>query len=192
MIEGEETLQQLHKEYGDIPPFGHGPDQQKIHNRGNQYVRDDFPLVDFLTSCRFEYDDENEGANTAADSADHVPITDTDVAEHHANSDIGLGDIDQIDTNVDTAEVDEAKKYVDSNNEIHGAPHDLKFKMEDTATAADSTTQTGASANATNNQQLHETMFRVVVVAFFAFFALYCYLLYAENYKTMSSTGKMH
>ena len=52
VVEGQATLDALYKEYGDIPPFGHGPDQQKIHNRGNDYVRADFPHTDFLLSCR--------------------------------------------------------------------------------------------------------------------------------------------
>lgn len=51
VIEGQHTLDSLYKEYGDIPPFGHGPDQQKIHNKGNGYVRENFPEVDFIQSC---------------------------------------------------------------------------------------------------------------------------------------------
>ena len=52
VVEGQSTLDNLYKEYGDIPPFGKGPDQQKIHNRGNKYVRDEFPKTDFLLSCK--------------------------------------------------------------------------------------------------------------------------------------------
>lgn len=51
-MEGQATLDSLYKGYGDIPPFGNGVDQQKIHNRGNAYVRQDFPKTDFLTSCK--------------------------------------------------------------------------------------------------------------------------------------------
>lgn len=51
VIEGQTTLDALYKGYGDIPPFGKGPDQQKIHNRGNQYLRDEFPFVDYIYSC---------------------------------------------------------------------------------------------------------------------------------------------
>ncbi len=51
VIEGYETLDSLYKGYGDIPPFGKGPDQQKIHNRGNSYIKENFPLTDFITSC---------------------------------------------------------------------------------------------------------------------------------------------
>lgn len=51
MIEGQSTLDNLYKGYGDIPPFGNGPDQQKIHNQGNAYVRNNFPLTDFIHTC---------------------------------------------------------------------------------------------------------------------------------------------
>lgn len=51
VVEGQSTLDSLYKEYGDIPPFGKGPDQQKIHNRGNTYVREEFPETDFILSC---------------------------------------------------------------------------------------------------------------------------------------------
>lgn len=51
VTEGYDTLDALYKGYGDIPPFGKGPDQQKIHNRGNAYLRENFPLVDYILSC---------------------------------------------------------------------------------------------------------------------------------------------
>jgi peptidyl-prolyl cis-trans isomerase A (cyclophilin A) len=51
VTEGQATLDALYKEYGDIPPFGKGPDQQKIQNRGNAYVHENFPLIDYLQSC---------------------------------------------------------------------------------------------------------------------------------------------
>jgi hypothetical protein len=33
VIEGHETIDKLYKGYGDIPPFGPGPDQGKLHNQ---------------------------------------------------------------------------------------------------------------------------------------------------------------
>lgn len=45
-------MDKLYKGYGDIPPFGKGPDQQKLHNRGNSYIKESFPLTDFITSCK--------------------------------------------------------------------------------------------------------------------------------------------
>jgi hypothetical protein len=51
VIEGQSTLNALYKGYGDIPPFGNGPDQQEIHRQGNGYVRSLFPQTDFIHSC---------------------------------------------------------------------------------------------------------------------------------------------
>lgn len=51
VIEGGDTLDALYKGYGDIPPFGKGPNQGKIHNQGNAYIKREFPLIDFINSC---------------------------------------------------------------------------------------------------------------------------------------------
>ena len=53
MIEGQETLDNLYKGYGDMSPFGQGPDQSRIFEEGNQYVRRFFPKIDFLNTCYF-------------------------------------------------------------------------------------------------------------------------------------------
>ena len=54
VVEGQNTLDMLYKDYGDIPPFGNGPDQHEIHRLGNQYIYDNFPLTDFLLHCRIK------------------------------------------------------------------------------------------------------------------------------------------
>ncbi|KAJ1427672.1 cyclophilin-like domain-containing protein [Ochromonadaceae sp. CCMP2298] len=51
VVEGAGTLKKLYKSYGDIPPFGNGPDQQEIHLQGNAYIRTLFPQTDFLIEC---------------------------------------------------------------------------------------------------------------------------------------------
>jgi peptidyl-prolyl cis-trans isomerase A (cyclophilin A) len=51
VVDGQSTLDELYKGYGDISPFGSGPDQQEIYAQGNQYIRDNFPLIDFINSC---------------------------------------------------------------------------------------------------------------------------------------------
>jgi cyclophilin family peptidyl-prolyl cis-trans isomerase len=69
VTEGQATLDALYKGYGDIPPFGKGPDQQKIHNRGNQYLRENFPKVDYILSCEVVH--SNIIQQTAFDPAAH-------------------------------------------------------------------------------------------------------------------------
>lgn len=49
---GEQVLKDLYKGYGDIPPFGTGPDQQLIHREGNAYIHRLYPKTDFIQSCR--------------------------------------------------------------------------------------------------------------------------------------------
>lgn len=51
VIEGQSTLDSLYKGYGDIPPFGNGPDQTELHIQGNAYIRNLFPNIDFIHSC---------------------------------------------------------------------------------------------------------------------------------------------
>lgn len=71
VIEGQGALDNFYKGYGDIPPFGKGPDQQKIHNRGNQYIRDNFPLTDFILGCRVledEVSNQEEAIDPATDA----------------------------------------------------------------------------------------------------------------------------
>jgi cyclophilin family peptidyl-prolyl cis-trans isomerase len=44
-------LNSFYKGYGDQSPWGSGPDQGRIHQEGNTYLRRDFPLLDFIHSC---------------------------------------------------------------------------------------------------------------------------------------------
>lgn len=49
---GGDVVDAWYKGYGDMPPWGKGPDQGKLHNRGNSYIRSEFPLIDFIQSCK--------------------------------------------------------------------------------------------------------------------------------------------
>jgi hypothetical protein len=69
VIEGQSTLNALYKDYGDIPPFGSGPDQQEIHRQGNGYVRSLFPQTDFIHSCHLVDPAAPAAEDAAGDSA---------------------------------------------------------------------------------------------------------------------------
>lgn len=56
VVEGIETLQALYTGYGDIPPFGEGPDQREIYNQGNAYIHNLFPDIDFIHVCSTQED----------------------------------------------------------------------------------------------------------------------------------------
>lgn len=67
VIEGMETIRNLNSEYGDMPPWGHGPEQQKIRQGGKAYIEQEFPNLDSFIHCRVERGYEKEGTNERAD-----------------------------------------------------------------------------------------------------------------------------
>lgn len=69
IVEGQETLDALHKGNGEIPPWGRGPDQQKIFERGNNYIRSHYPRTDFILSCSLVAEDGGEGHSVGEMSA---------------------------------------------------------------------------------------------------------------------------
>ena len=60
-------MEKLYKGYGDMPPFGSGPDQQEIHREGNRYIRRLFPRIDFINSCHIV--EPNAYENTQIDNS---------------------------------------------------------------------------------------------------------------------------
>jgi hypothetical protein len=100
VIEGQDTLDNLYKGYGDMPPFGEGPDQSEIFRQGNAYVRSLYPKIDFLNTCslidlepeeqemhqdRSEFepeDDDNEKVKEQGDVVNHFEAeAETEVSE---------------------------------------------------------------------------------------------------------------
>ncbi|CAM9101951.1 unnamed protein product, partial [Ectocarpus fasciculatus] len=52
IVDGFEVMDHLYKGYGDIPPYGEGPDQQKIQMPGGElYLKENYPDLDYLMSC---------------------------------------------------------------------------------------------------------------------------------------------
>lgn len=48
VVEGMEVVDSLYAEYGDGPPSGQGPDQSSIASRGNAYLKNTFPDLDYI------------------------------------------------------------------------------------------------------------------------------------------------
>jgi peptidyl-prolyl cis-trans isomerase A (cyclophilin A) len=48
VISGMEVVDKLYAEYGDAPPDGHGPDQNRIQREGEAYLEKAFPLLDTI------------------------------------------------------------------------------------------------------------------------------------------------
>jgi hypothetical protein len=51
VVQGIEHVKNFYSEYGDMPPWGNGPEQQKIHNHGNKYMEDNFPKMSKFFTC---------------------------------------------------------------------------------------------------------------------------------------------
>lgn len=51
VIEGMDVVKSFYAGYGEMKPFGKGPDQGKIATQGNDYLRSEFPLLDYILSC---------------------------------------------------------------------------------------------------------------------------------------------
>lgn len=47
---GLNHVHSFYSKYGDMPPWGNGPVQQKIHN-GPQYIENNFPEMDQIIHC---------------------------------------------------------------------------------------------------------------------------------------------
>ncbi len=52
VVEGMDVVDQLHSGYGDAPPRGTGPGQGQIGARGNAYLAENFPDLDYVVSAR--------------------------------------------------------------------------------------------------------------------------------------------
>jgi peptidyl-prolyl cis-trans isomerase A (cyclophilin A) len=52
VISGMETVEKLYAEYGEGPPRGKGPDQDKIEAEGDAYLAREFPKLDKILSAR--------------------------------------------------------------------------------------------------------------------------------------------
>lgn len=54
VVEGMEVVDALYRGYGDGPPVGAGPSQQRILRSGNAYLNRDFPRLSFVATVGFD------------------------------------------------------------------------------------------------------------------------------------------
>ena len=60
VVKGENVLSQWYTGYGEIKGFNeHGVDQQILYERGNVYLQEFFPDLDYIISCKLEKEDAN-------------------------------------------------------------------------------------------------------------------------------------
>jgi peptidyl-prolyl cis-trans isomerase A (cyclophilin A) len=51
VVSGMDVVDKLHSGYGDGPPQGRGPSQQRIATEGNAYLAKEFPQLDYIKSA---------------------------------------------------------------------------------------------------------------------------------------------
>lgn len=51
VVEGMDVVDGLYKGYGEGAPRGRGPDQQRVQQEGNTYLKADFPQLDYVNSA---------------------------------------------------------------------------------------------------------------------------------------------
>jgi peptidyl-prolyl cis-trans isomerase A (cyclophilin A) len=49
VVEGMESVKELYSGYGEGEPSGNGPGQGKVFGRGNEYLKAEFPELDYIT-----------------------------------------------------------------------------------------------------------------------------------------------
>lgn len=54
VVEGMEVVEALYSGYGDGAPRGSGPSQATIQSEGNEYLKRDFPKLDYIKSASIE------------------------------------------------------------------------------------------------------------------------------------------
>ncbi len=60
VTEGMDVVDKINGEYGDGPPSGSGPNQERIQNEGNAYLKKDFPNLDYIRSAALVSADHNQ------------------------------------------------------------------------------------------------------------------------------------
>ena len=54
VVEGMDVVHSFHGGYGEGAPRGNGPSQGEIQRRGNEYLREEFPELDYIRDARIE------------------------------------------------------------------------------------------------------------------------------------------
>lgn len=60
VVRGMDTLLNLNHEYGDMPPWGKGPEQHKIRSGGLEYIEKNFPHLDKFLTCHVIHHEESK------------------------------------------------------------------------------------------------------------------------------------
>lgn len=84
VIEGMDVVDSLHTGYGEGAPQGRGPDQGRIQYEGNEYLKRDFPKLDYVKKATIV---EPEGDEPGDASKSETPATGDETPDAPANED---------------------------------------------------------------------------------------------------------
>lgn len=74
VTDGMDVIKNLYSDYGDVKPFGNGPDQFKIESVGRSYIEENFPLLDHFKRCTVER--EGDSGSTISEKQDKQEVKD--------------------------------------------------------------------------------------------------------------------
>ena len=66
VVEGMEVVDQIYAEYGDAEPRGRGPLQRRLQSMGNNYLKVEFPELDYVVRATI-VDESGDGTNESGD-----------------------------------------------------------------------------------------------------------------------------
>lgn len=88
VVDGMDHVRNLYSGYGDMPPWGKGPQQGPIRNRGSSYIEEGFPLLDKFETCTvkrtksLDGDDNEEEESTNEEQGLDNAVVDTETKLH--------------------------------------------------------------------------------------------------------------
>lgn len=91
IMDGIETIRSLNHEYGDMPPWGHGPGQHKIEQGGEAYIETQFPHLDKFIHCEVETETDEIEAENETDMVQEKqsdPVAENEVMQGEETSSI--------------------------------------------------------------------------------------------------------
>jgi hypothetical protein len=85
VVNGFDTVvQHFYSDYGDMPPWGKGPIQHKIHGpEGLSYISENFPLLDSFIECEVVRQPPGDGSNADLNSHRELIGENVDHRPHH-------------------------------------------------------------------------------------------------------------
>jgi len=83
VVKGMDVVESLYKEYGEGAPHGRGPDQMQLMSRGNAYLSESFPNLDYIISTEVK---------VAGEEATTQPVDETPSKDEAANPDAPASD----------------------------------------------------------------------------------------------------